>query len=238
MSYLNQELMASTDVGMFQHREPYPWLNPEQFLTDEAYSRLLDAMPDAALFEQRFGEGRAHGQTSHDRLVLEYHDGVAVPDCWHEFIHELRDFGYRQFLCRLFGRRSLRLNFHWHYTPRGCSVSPHCDAKHKLGSHIFYFNTAKNWDESWGGETVLLDDGGRFDRKMAPAFEDFDHAVSTEAIGNRSLLFARRDQSWHGVRELRCPEGNYRKVFIVVVNDGSLRQRIRTRLKGKKIAMY
>ena len=38
------------------------------------------------------------------------------------------------------------------------------------------------------------------------------------AVGNDSLLFKRGEHSWHGVRELRCPEGRMRKVFIVVVN--------------------
>jgi hypothetical protein len=35
-------------------------------------------------------------------------------------------------------------------------------------------------------------------------------------LGNRSPLFARKEHSWHGVREIRCPEGHMRKVFIVV----------------------
>jgi hypothetical protein len=25
--------------------------------------------------------------------------------------------------------------------------------------------------------------------------------------------------SWHGVREIRCPQVRYRKIFIVVIND-------------------
>ena len=68
---------------------------------------------------------------------------------------------------RLFNVNSLELTLHWHYTPNGCSVSPHCDAKHKLGSHIFYLNTEKDWKEHWGGETVVLDDEGQFDRQVS-----------------------------------------------------------------------
>jgi hypothetical protein len=37
-------------------------------------------------------------------------------------------------------------------------------------------------------------------------------------FGNRSLLFARQGNSWHGVREIRCPEDRMRKVFIVVID--------------------
>jgi hypothetical protein len=58
-------------------------------------------------------------------------------------------------------------------------VSPHCDSPKKLGSHIFYLNTKEDWDPSWGGETLILDDGGRlptlragfdrFRRRSAPS---------------------------------------------------------------------
>ena len=52
----------------------------------------------------------------------------------------------------------------------------------------------------------------------AAAFEDFDRIVAGECVGNYSTLFARRRRSWHGVRELNCPDDKLRKVFIVVIN--------------------
>ena len=183
------------------------------------------------MFDKKFGVERSHGQYSHDRYALEYHEDLQLPDPWKDFIAELQGDRYRKFLCRLYGVRSVFLNFHWHYTPNGCSVSPHCDARRKLGSHIFYFNTEQDWDPSWGGETLILDDGGRFHRKSAPAFEDFDQATPSVSLGNRSLLFGRSGNSWHGVREIHCPEGRLRKVFIVVVNSNNLVARLRRRLR-------
>ena len=97
-------------------------------------------------------------------------------------------------------------------------MSPHCDNISKLGSHIFYFNTVEDWDPDWGGETLILDDGGRFDHKAAPRFEDFERIIASKALGNYSLLFCRKGNSWHGVRELGCPEGALRKVFIVAIH--------------------
>jgi hypothetical protein len=64
----------------------------------------------------------------------------------------------------------------------------------------------------------VLDDGGRFARSSAPEFEDFDRAIGSRALGNWSFLFTRRGDSWHGVKPLVCPEGRFRKVFIVVLN--------------------
>ncbi len=227
MNYLDPARLEAIDTQAFLRQKPYPWVNPAALLTDAAYDVLRKNLPNLDLFERHFGIVRAHEQTSHDRFALEYEPSLAVPAPWHEFVRELQDPVYRAFLRRLFGTRWLRLSFHWHYTPTGCSVSPHCDAKHKLGSHIFYFNTEADWDPAWGGETLILDDGGRFPRRSAPSFEKFDHTTPARALGNRSLLFRRGAKSWHGVRVVSCPEDRMRKVFIVVINRVPFADRLR-----------
>jgi hypothetical protein len=226
MNYLNVPALEAISPQSFQETKPYPWLNPSGLLTDWGYQRLVDSLPDVTMFEPRFGVKRAHGQPSHDRYTLEYRKELPLSLPWEEFIAELQGEPYSTFLKRLLGVTSLELNFHWHYTPNGCSVSPHCDASHKLGSHIFYFNTQEDWDPAWGGETVILDDHGRFKRKSAPRFEDFAQSIASTARGNVSLIFQRLKKSWHGVRPIQCPEGCMRKVFIVVINRFSVLDRI------------
>ncbi len=240
MRYLDVARLDTLDAGVFRSQQPYPWVNPERLLTDEGYRRLGETLPDAAVFERRFGMTRSHGQQSHDRLALEYDDDVDVAEEWHAFVAELRGADYMRFLRRMLDRRLFHLRFHWHYTPRGCSVSPHCDSAHKIGSHIFCFNTAADWNPAWGGQTLILDDDGRLHRRSAPRFEDFDRVIAAENLGNRSVLFQRRGDSWHGVRELTCPEGVFRKVFIVVVDDPVLafRSRFWKRLRGKPVSDY
>ena len=218
MPYLDIVRMNLIDSAAFQAQKPYPWVNPPDLLSQEGYQKLLTSLPDVSLFERRFGVKRAHGQQSHDRFALEYHDGLPVAQPWKDFLAELQGKHYQAFLKRLLGVSSLELNFHWHYTPNGCSVSPHCDAKHKLGSHIFYFNTEADWDPSWGGETVVLEPSKPLDRKSAPTFEDFEQAIPSNALGNYSFIFARKEASWHGVKEIQCPPDRMRKVFIVVIN--------------------
>ena len=71
----------------------------------------------------------------------------------------------------------------------------------------------------------------RFKAGSAPAFEDFDEAFSSDSIGNRSLLFIRQGNSWHGVKPIQCPEGHLRKVFIVVIDNDKPWYRLRSRLK-------
>lgn len=237
MSYLNFQGLSAIDPQQFQGEKPYPWLNPEGLLTTEGHEQLLASLPDVSLFQRRFGIARAHGQQSHDRFTLEYQENLPLAPAWQTFIAELQGKEYQTFLQRLFNVNSLELTLHWHYTPNGCSVSPHCDAKHKLGSHIFYLNTEEDWEENWGGETVILDDEGQFDRKSAPAFEDFKNATVSNARGNYSLLFCRKGNSWHGVREIQCPEDHMRKVFIVVINRFTLLDRAR-KIFGKTAKEY
>ena len=205
MTYLDFGRLEALETAAFRDQSPYPWINPAGLLRADGFRRLVDELPDIARFDRVFGKRRAHGQQSHDRYTLEYRKGLDLAPSWRDFIAELEGDDYRRFIRRLFGRGGFRLRYHWHYTPNGCSVSPH-----------------------WGGETVVLDDGGRFKRGSAPAFDDFDRAVSAETMDNRSFIFARRGDSWHGVRQIDCPEGHLRKVFIVVVEDRilGLRRRV------------
>ena len=215
--YLDTERLDAIDARTFQSRRPYPWVNPADLLTPEGYQRLYDTLPDVGLFTPVFGAVRKHGQQSHDRYGLAYRRDLDVGAPWHDFVRELHGPIYRRFLSRMLNRRFFILRLHWHYTPNGCSISPHCDSKTKFGSHIFYFNTPADWDPAWGGQTLILDDGGRFTPRSAPRFEDFERAMTADTMGNRSLLFARGAQSWHGMRDIHCPEQAMRRVFIVVI---------------------
>ena len=237
MHYLDRDKLDAVDAAAFANMKPYPFVNPAGLLTDDGYRRLLENQPDVSALTPSFGRKRSHGQYPHDRYVLEYQPGLElIREEWHEFVAELHSPPYTHFIKRLYGRNRFRLNMHWHYTPNGCVVSPHCDALHKTGSHIFYLNTPGDWDPSWGGQTLMLDDCGRFAVNSSPNFEDFDRIVAGECIGNFSTLFARRHQSWHGVRELKCPEDKLRKVFVVVINRPILyaTRRLINRIKKKQ----
>lgn len=240
MTFLDYDRLDALDEKAFQRTKPYAWMNPGGLLTEEGYRRLVETLPDVSIFQPSFGVERSHGQHPHDRYILEYDESLPVSDEWHAFARELHEERYRNFVRRMFGRGLLRLSYHWHYTPNGCSISPHCDAKRKLGSHIFYFNREEEWKPEWGGQTLVLDDHGRFPRDSAPKIEDFDSVSAADAVGNYSFLFARGDKSWHGMREIHCPEGTFRKVFIVVVEDWArgLKRTIKLRLRGEKAASY
>jgi len=219
MSYLNTAVLDAIDPVEFQTRLPYPWINPQYFILPERYRELLATMPDLAQFRAFFGKQRKHGQTSHDRYILDYERGMELAAPWRDFVEELCSDVYRDFICSLLQVKHVRFRFHWHFTPSGGEVSPHCDSRGKIGSQIFYLNTEDDWQWDWGGETVILDDGGRLSPDNAPAFEDFDAAYPAQTADNRSILFGRRGNSWHGVRRIDCPENYYRKVFIVVFEE-------------------
>jgi hypothetical protein len=105
--------------------------------------------------------------------------------------------------------------FSWHLGTDGAEVCPHVDAPRKLGTHIFYFNTADDWEPAWGGSTLVLSDHPA--DCAAPDFSDFRRVERTETNGNRSFLFKNQPNAWHGVRTLRCPADAQRRLFNVVI---------------------
>jgi len=239
VEYIDFSKLASINTKSFRNANPFPWINPQGVLTAEAFELLVNDLPDISLFTESFNVERKYGQTTHDRNVLEYQDGIQIPAHWQAFIDELRAEKYRKFIAELLGHSHFRFRFHWHFTPAGCSVSPHCDSKTKLGSHIFYLNTGSDWDPAWGGETIILDDHGNFSTESHPDFDDFDEQISAETMENRSLIFGRRGNSWHGVRAITCPADKFRKVFIIVFegyrSNKMLLKRVKRLLKGKPL---
>ena len=229
MKYLDFERLEAIDPRSFRAARPYPWVNPSDLVSSAGYESLADTLPDVSTFRRVFGKERKFGQESHDRFALDYTPELDLSLPWRHFMAEITSARYAAVIARLAGRHSVNLSFHWHYTPRGCSVSPHCDSKHKLGSHIFYFCREKEWAPDWGGATLILDSDRRLDRRSAPGFDEFDREIAGEYIGNRSLLFIRKKNSWHGMREIQCPAGLYRKVFIVVVDRVPAREALRRR---------
>ena len=238
MKYLNIEKLRSLALDEFLAISPYPYFNSEGLLLESGFEDLLANMPSLDLFEQNFGKVRRAGQASHDRYSLEYVRGMAVPQPWKEFIGELCSDAYRNEIERLLGARKAEFRFHWHYTPSGADVSPHCDARREHGSHLFYFNNKEDWDPAWGGSTLVLDDGGRLDYNSAPSLGEFDEIVECDSIGNYSSLMKRTDHAWHAVEPIDCPEDRLRRVFIVVVNPDNLFWKVRDRVIGKTIQRF
>jgi hypothetical protein len=235
MAYLNQEVLNQISGESFQRQKPYPWTEIRPSFTEEAYQRLRSELPDVSLFQKVVGVKRTHGQMSHDRYILHYRPSIPLGAPWQEFIQELKGPAYESFIRRLFAvpqSQQLILTFEWYYAWEGCSVSPHCDARRKLGTHIFYFNTEADWNSAWGGHILILDDGARYKPHSAPSFDDLQVAASLDPRGNGSLLFQRTQHSWHGVRPLGCPPDHLRKLFIVTINVPTLQVWWR-RLRGK-----
>jgi len=235
MRYLCQQTFDDASGDAFQNQKPYPWVNFQDTLTPEGFQRLHDTLPDFSQFQRMVGVKRAYGQGPHDRGILHYRPGIEVAQPWKEFLAELQGDAYRSFLRRMLHLspdKQIILTMEWYYAWQGCSVSPHCDARRKVATHIFYFSTEAEWQTSWGGQILILDDGGRFKAHSAPAFDDFAVAAALDPRGNASLLFQRSEHSWHGVRPLQCPPEVLRKLFIVTVNLPTLQVWWR-RVRGK-----
>ena len=115
---------------------------------------------------------------------------------------------------RLFGSTPARFRFAWHRSYVGCEVSPHTDSSDKLGTFVFFFNSAQDWHYSYGGATLLL--GGLPAGKTCPDFSDFETEIQAHPLDFQCLVFKKTETSWHGVKPLICPEGYHRKTFHVI----------------------
>lgn len=234
MRFINFDKLEQITREDFEAIKPYPYANEKGLLTDEGFQALLDNMPDLSLFAQNVGKKRRAGQAPHDRYSLEYAPDTPVPQPWQAFIRELCSDRYRKNISRILGAGKIGFRFHWHYTPAGCWVSPHTDSPREYGSHLFYFNAEGDWDPNWGGDTLVLDDGGRLDYDSAPRLEEFEAEIACKSIGNYSAIMKRTDHAWHAVRPIRCPPDKFRRLFVVVVNPDSIFWKMRDRLIGKR----
>jgi hypothetical protein len=218
---LNPDALAELSAPAFRQQRPYPWADIPNTLTAEGYERLRADLPDAAKFTRIEFEKTAGSGVGHDRLLLHYQQGMPLPGVWQEFLAELRGPEYAGFIRRMCGvgdSRPIMPTFEWYYAWQGCAVEPHCDARRKLVTHIFYFNSDDDWDPAWGGQILIMDDEGRLHRRSHPDFKDLKIAATLEARGNGSLLFCRTPHSWHGVLPLRSAPGSLRKIFICTIN--------------------
>lgn len=232
MNYLNREVLEGLSAEKFQKTEPYPFVHIDHTLTPEGYAKLRAALPGVENFDKHVDMKRGHGQMPHNRYMLHYKAGLELPKAWQEFLDELRGDYYQRFLRRLLGPRTYIPTFSWHYAWGGCSVSPHCDAARKRATHIFHFNDENDWDQAWGGETLILASDKPFSTHSAPTFDELKVAAAHGPAGNGSLLFQRTPHSWHGMKPLQCPDGKLRQIFSVTLNISTFQVWWR-RVRGK-----
>ena len=222
MEYLNWNCIEGVSAEAFQKQYPYPWVKVANTLTPAGFEQLRATLPDISQFRRMVGVKRGHGQGYHDRAILHYQPDTAVSQPWKEFLAEINGPRYESFLRRMLGvpaGKQLILSMEWYYAWQGCGVSPHCDARRKLATHIFYFNTEQDWEANWGGRILILDDERRLKAHSGPSFDALKVAQSLDPRGNASLLFQRTEHSWHGVRPLESPNPDVlRKLFIITTN--------------------
>jgi hypothetical protein len=223
MPYLDQKVLDSMSADAFLKQQPYPFVNIQATMTKEGFDKLRTSMPDdMSQFKKMVGVKRGYGQGSHDRAILHNREGVKTSRPWQEFIAELNGPAYNAFVRRMLGLqqdKKLIFTMEWYYAWSGCSVSPHCDARRKLATHIFFFAQDEEWDKSWGGDVLMLDDEKKWKAHSAPGFDDLKVAATYDARKNASLFFMRTEHSWHAVRPLKAPNPDvFRKLFIVTIN--------------------
>jgi hypothetical protein len=227
--YIDADRVRGCSAEQFAKSPPYPWQSFEAFLKQGRFQELYRDFPSLDRFEFHQGLPKKGGARPHNRYYLGYEKtffsrversgkgviehGDLAPS-WQGFIEELSEAPeYRDFICRMLGVDEIEMGFAWHVGVTSSEVSPHVDARGKLGTHIFYFNTSEDWDDAWGGSLLVL--GGKNTPAPNPEFADFETAQPVPLRDNRSFLFKNTPEAWHGVQALTCPGGSYRRLFNV-----------------------
>lgn len=229
MKYLDSEKLKLINEREFQKAHPYPWMGIQELLTHEGFIRLGQEYPSLKQLRLSIGESRGpSGQMPHDRYELRSETRPTLLPAWREFLRELNGKEYRNFVRRMFSVKWFELRFQWQVSLPNSSISPHHDGQLKIGNHLFYFNTALDWDESWGGELEIYDSQQKIPENPNPTRESFAHIYSYPIMNNRSVIFERTDHSWHGVDTIRAPKDACRKLFTVVIEKP---RPLKTRIK-------
>lgn len=226
-SLINYEKLAEFDKKMFYEKETFPFASFYELLTPKSFQQLISNFPNIEKFKKNENLTRKYNQRPHNRYYLSYKKSAETSDnlpgfikhqelskSWQQFIDELESTQYQQFIKQILGVSTFNVKYVWHIGINGSEVSPHCDVEDKLGTHIFYFNTNQDWQEEWGGATVILDE--KQVSALNPDFSDFKTKTSVPFLDNHSLLFKNVPDFWHGVERLNCPEGKHRRIFSVI----------------------
>lgn len=218
MRYLNKEKIESITLEKFESQKPFPWINPQGFLSDDGFSRLTNNLPDLSLFELDMGQ--IDSRVS-NRMLLRYTPELPVSEVWHEFVDELHSKTYREFIEELLGVKRFGMRCHWHFGRTGCFTAPHVDSVRKFGSQIFYLNKSGEWDESWGGQTSILKPAS--DKRLNPretySLAEFETVARSKVLDNHSLIWANASNAWHAVDEIHCPDDRLRKIFTIIFEE-------------------
>lgn len=132
----------------------------------------------------------------------------------------------RRMIGRLFGYTPVVLKLEFSYLENGCWIPPHTDDTRKLISLMVYFpDDNVEYGDSAGTEFYTGKDG-----KAAPTgwravmmykpdadefYKENETFYSSKFEGNKLVGFVKSSLSWHGLEELKLPEGATRRSLNV-----------------------
>ncbi len=192
----------------FQRNEPFRHVVMDRLLDPAFCERLMAEFPafDARKAVNELGEaGRKAVVTDIARIG---------PACA-QFDRLMRDRGFLALVGEIAGIANLVYDPEYigggtHENLDGQELDPHVDFNyhpnrplHRRLNLVVFLNP--EWDENWGGCLELFGD----------PWGDRDGVRTVAPIANRAVLFETTEQSWHGFKRLRLPDGVSRRSIAV-----------------------
>jgi Protein of unknown function DUF115/Methyltransferase domain len=208
-------------------REPYPIGLAAPVLDASTYQQLTATFPDRALFKQ-FGGGDEKFSLSERNNPDAYHQFIQGSAQWKAFYDAVKSPAFIAKVVTVLGAHKIPLNatagqlrsrFEFSILPaNGGLLRPHTDLASKVVTLVVSMQPAGElWDPAWGGGTDVLaqvDPAQTFADYQAP--EDALTLVHTYPYQpNQCVVFVKTPQSWHTVRPLTGPAGQWRKTVTI-----------------------
>lgn len=228
MSLLDQQFFENFDFDGFRSTRPFPYTGFTGMINPENFEKLYAEFPDASQFRHAVG-GERYPQKPHTREMIFldwpllgirfaqkgwYTDSSFLSPLWKELIHEFRTSPlYRRFVCKAFGVSFFSIRFEWHLISPGTDICAHLDTGWRLGDHLFYFHRPGEWQPSWGGNLEIL--GDKIGDSENPGFNEFRQREVIPLHSVQGALIKNTPNAWHGVSQINCPPGQFRRVFLV-----------------------
>lgn len=191
----------------YESAEPFPFLCIDNFLDPEFAKAVSESYPT---FESASGRGFSFDYVN-ERKKVQVTDVSKFPDpvkTLHDAISGqsfLDELAYITGIPNLLSDEKL-LGGGMHVTGPHGRLDVHVDFNyvqdrelHRRLNILIYLNP--RWDNDWGGEVEL------WDQDVRRCYQ------SLRPVINRCVIFRTDESSFHGVTELRCPEGFERKSF-------------------------
>lgn len=187
-------------------------------MAPELYAELLRQFPDESLFAE-MGAGYNKLSLSERNNSKTYACFCEAIPCWRDFRAYIKSDAFMQnvFLAmKTTARGPFKARFEFSsMLANGGYIAAHRDTAAKVFTLVVPIVAEGQWDQSWGGGTVILKAKHDDLQDYGADWSLFDIVRTLEFGPNQAAMFMKTADSWHGVMPMTGPQEVYRRSLTI-----------------------